>query len=174
VPALALAVEPAEADIMRQPPRDPREAILSSRLARPIIGYALLISLCTLGAFSWGLARDPMSPAYASTLAFMTLAFAQILHLGNARSASPVIAPGRALSNRYALAAVLVTFGLQVMAVRLDPLAQVLGLSPLSGKDWLVVFGFSLVPAVVGQALKSLRRGRPPGGPAPGAPHHGC
>lgn len=174
VPALALAVEPAEANIMRQPPRDPREAILSGRLARPIIGYALLISLCTLGAFSWGLARDPMSPAYASTLAFMTLAFAQILHLGNARSASPVIAPGRALSNRYALAAVLVTFGLQVMAVRLDPLAQVLGLSPLSGKDWLVVFGFSLVPAVVGQALKSLRRGRPPGGPAPGAPHHGC
>jgi P-type Ca2+ transporter type 2C len=158
---------------MRQPPRDPREAILSSRLARPIIGYALLISLCTLGAFSWGLARDPMSPAHASTLAFMTLAFAQILHLGNARSASPVIAPGRALSNRYALAAVLVTFGLQVMAVGLDRLAQVLSLSPLTGKDWLVVLGLALVPAVVGQALKSLQTGHRSGSPTPSAPHHG-
>jgi Ca2+-transporting ATPase len=173
VPALALAVEPAEADIMRQPPRDPREAILSSRLARPIIGYALLISLCTLGAFSWGLARDPMSAAHAGTLAFMTLAFAQIFHLGNARSAAPVISPSRALSNRYALAAVLVTFGLQVMAVGLDPLAQVLGLSPLTGQDWLVVLGLALVPAVVGQALKSLRIGRRSRGPGRSAPHHG-
>ena len=158
---------------MRQPPRDPREAILSSRLARPIIGYALLISLCTLGAFSWGLARDPMSPAHASTLAFMTLAFAQILHLGNARSTSPVIAPGRALSNRYALAAVLVTFGLQVMAVSLDPLAQVLGLSSLTGKDWLVVLGLALVPAVVGQAIKTLRTGGRSSGSTSSALHHG-
>jgi Ca2+-transporting ATPase len=173
VPALALAVEPAEANIMRQPPRDPREAILSSRLVRPVIGYALLISLCTLAAFSWGLARDPVNSAHASTLAFMTLAFAQILHLGNARSAAPVLAPERALSNRYALAAVLVTFGLQVLAVSLDPLAQVLGLFPLTGKDWLVVLGLALVPAVVGQALKSLRIRRLPDGPAPRAPHHG-
>jgi Ca2+-transporting ATPase len=173
VPALALAVEPAEANIMRQPPRDPREAILSSRLVRPVIGYALLISLCTLAAFSWGLARDPVNSAHASTLAFMTLAFAQILHLGNARSAAPVLAPERALSNRYALAAVLVTFGLQVLAVSLDPLAQVLGLFPLTGKDWLVVLGLALVPAVVGQALKSLRIRRLPDDPAPRAPHHG-
>jgi P-type Ca2+ transporter type 2C len=173
VPALALAVEPAEADIMRQPPRDPREAILSGKLARPIIGYALLISLCTLGAFSWGLALDPLNSVHAGTLAFMTLAFAQIFHLGNARSNSPVIAPERALSNRYALAAVLVTFGLQVMAVSLDPLAQVLGVSPLTGKDWLVVLGLALVPAVLGQALKSLRIRRRSRGPAPSAPHHG-
>ena len=157
VPALALAVEPAEPDIMRQPPRDPGEAILSGELARPIIGYALLISVCTLGAFSWGLAQDRAGPAYAGTLAFMTLAFAQIFHLGNARSTSPVIMPERALSNRYALAAVLLTFGLQVMAVSLDPLAQVLGLSPLTGKDWSIVVGFSLVPAVVGQVIKTGR-----------------
>jgi P-type Ca2+ transporter type 2C len=173
VPALALAVEPAERDIMRQPPRDPHEAILSNRLARPIIGYALLISLCTLGAFSWGLALDPPNSVHAGTLAFMTLAFAQILHLGNARSTSPVLAPGRALSNRYALAAVLVTFGLQVMAVSLDPLAQVLGVSPLTGRDWLVVLGLALLPAVLGQALKSLRIGRRSRSPAPSAPHHG-
>ena len=103
----------------------------------------------------------------------MTLAFAQILHLGNARSAYPVIAPGRALSNRYALAAVLVAFGLQVMAVRLAPLAQVLGVSSLTGKDWLVVLGLALVPAVAGQAMKTVQMGRRSTSPAPRAPHHG-
>jgi Ca2+-transporting ATPase len=173
VPALALAVEPPEADVMRQPPRDPSEAILSSRLARPIIGYALLISLCTLAAFAWGLAQDPLSLGHAGTLAFMTLALAQIFHLGNARSTSPVLRPGRALSNRYALAAVLVTLGLQVLAVGLDPLARVLSLSPLTGGDWLVVLGLALVPAGVGQALKSLRAGRGSRGPDSSTPHHG-
>jgi Ca2+-transporting ATPase len=159
VPALALAVEPAEANIMHQPPRDPGEAILSNRLTRSIIGYAILISGCTLGAFSWGLARDPVSSAHASTLAFMTLAFAQIFHLGNARSPSPVTTPARALSNRYALAAVVVTFGLQVMTVSLDPLARVLGLSRLTGTDWLVMLGLALVPAVAGQVIKTIRHG---------------
>jgi Ca2+-transporting ATPase len=173
VPALALAVEPAEADIMRQPPREPREAILSGELVRPIIGYALLISLCTIGAFSWALAQHPLRLGHASTLAFMTLAFAQILHLGNARSTAPVIAPGRALSNRYALAAVLVTFGLQVMTVSLGPLARVLGLSRLSRTDWLVVLGLSLVPAAVGQASKAFGTKRQSRVPPPGTPHHG-
>jgi Ca2+-transporting ATPase len=157
VPALALAVEPPEPEIMAHPPRNPREAILSGRLARSIVGYALLISLCTLGAFTWALARDPSSLAHASTMAFMTLAFAQIFHLGNARSASPVIAPKRALSNPYALAAVAVTAGLQIVSLSLDPLAAVLGLSPLNGTDWLVVLGLAAVPAVVGQAIHALR-----------------
>ena len=102
----------------------------------------------------------------------MTLAVAQILHLGNARSASPVTAPARVLSNRYALAAVLVTFGLQVMAVSLDPLAQVLGLSSLTGKDWLVVLGLALVPAVAGQTMKTVQMGRRSTRPAPRAPRH--
>jgi P-type Ca2+ transporter type 2C len=160
VPALALAVEPAEPGIMRQPPRDPREAILSSRLSRSIVGYALLISVCTLAAFSWGLTHSRADSTHASTLAFMTLAFAQILHLGNARSASPVLAPARALSNLYALAAVLVTSALQIMAVTLDPLARVLGLSSLAGSDWLVVLGLASVPALAGQALKTIDYGR--------------
>jgi Ca2+-transporting ATPase len=157
VPALALAVEPPEAEIMAHPPRNPREAILSGRLARSIVGYALLISLCTLGAFTWALTRGPSSLAHASTMAFMTLAFAQIFHLGNARSASPVIAPKRALSNPYALAAVAVTAGLQIVSLSLDPLAALLGLSPLNGTDWLVVLGLAAVPAVVGQAIHALR-----------------
>jgi hypothetical protein len=43
------------------------------------------------------------------------------------------------------------------MAVSLNPLAQVLGLSSLTGQDWLVVLGLALVPAVVGQAIKTGR-----------------
>ena len=164
-PALALAVEPGEPGVMTQPPRDPREAILSPRLTRSILGYAALISLVTLAAFGWGLAGHPETPAHATTLAFMTLAYAQIFHLGNARSALPVMSPARALSNPYALGAVAVAVALQTLTVEWAPLRLVLHLSPLGAADWLVVMALALSPAVVGQLLKAIgaRRGPPRG-----------
>ncbi len=59
------------------------------------------------------------------------------------------------------------------MAVSLDPLAQVLGLSSLTGKDWLVVLGLALVPAVVGQAIKTARTEWRSRGSTSSALHHG-
>jgi P-type Ca2+ transporter type 2C len=167
VPALALAVEPVEAGVMDHPPRNPREAILSARLIRSILGYALLIGLCTLGAYSWGLARFPGDLAAARTLAFMTLAFAQIFHLGNARSALPVLAPAQAIANRYAVAAVGVTAGLQMLALEVGPLARVLRLSPIGAEGWLVVLGLALVPALAGQLIKLLAARRSKYSPTP-------
>ncbi len=158
VPALALAVEPAEPEIMRQPPRNPREAILSAPMIKSILGYALLISGCTLLAFWWGLTHSLHSTLHATTLAFMTLAFAQIFHLGNARSASPVLAPARVASNRFALLAVVITGGLQALAVSLPPLAHTLRLSPLRLEDWAMVLSLAAIPAVLGQGIKVFRR----------------
>jgi len=172
VPALALAAEPAEPGVMDQPPRNPREAILSARLARSIVGYALLIGLCTLGAYGWGLARFPHNQGQATTLAFMTLAFAQIFHLGNARSALPVLAPARAIANRYALAAVGVTAGLQVLALEVAPLARVLRLSPIGTEGWLVVMCLALTPALAGQLIKMITARRLKYSPAPVAAGH--
>ena len=57
-------------------------------------------------------ARD--SPAQAPTVAFMTLALAQIAHLGNARSGEPVLRPARVVANPYALAGAFIAVGLQL------------------------------------------------------------
>jgi Ca2+-transporting ATPase len=152
-PALALAVEPAEPDVMRQPPRDPDAALLSTPMLRAIVGYGALIAGAALGAYVWGLGQA--EPAGARTMAFMTLALAQIFHLGNARGAGPVVAPAEALRNRWAVGAVALSLGLQVAAVAVEPLARVLGVVPLSSREWAVAVGLGLVPAVVGQALKT-------------------
>jgi Ca2+-transporting ATPase len=149
-PALALAVEPGDPGVMRQPPRDPAEAILSSRMLRAIAVYAALIAVVTLIAFFMA----------GTTAAFMTLAFAQILHLGNARSRGPVLTPRTALANRAALAAVVLAAGLQLLAVFLRPLAEVLLVTPLSGTQWALVAVLSATPAVAGQ-LGKVARSRP-------------
>ena len=56
-PALALAVEPGEREIMQRPPPDPRAAILPEAALWSAVGYAILIALTTLAAFAWGLRR---------------------------------------------------------------------------------------------------------------------
>ncbi len=149
-PALALAVEPGEEGVMRQPPRDPDEAILSRAMLGSIVAYAVLIAAATVVAFA----------LVGTTGAFMTLALAQILHLGNARSRGPVLSPRLALTNRTALAAVALAIGLQALAVLLDPLARVLRVGPLTGREWALVAALGAVPAIAGQLFKLVRSRR--------------
>jgi Ca2+-transporting ATPase len=164
-PALALALEPAEPDVMRRPPRDPDEAILSPRFVKAMTWYAGLITLATLAAYLWSLQSG--SPERAVTVAFMTLALAQLFHLGNARSRSSVLSWRRITANPWAFGAVPLVIALQLAAVYWPPLAAVLRTVPLSPGDWLVVMGLSVVPAVVGQVgelVQERRAAEPPSG----------
>ena len=96
------------------------------------------------------------------TLAFSTLALAQLFHLGNARRRRPVLRPRAALANRWALASVPLVVGLQVAAVTWTPLRTVLGTRPLDLVEWGVVLALSAVPAVVGQVVETIQARRPP------------
>lgn len=156
-PALALAIEPGDPDVMRRPPRDPHEAMLSRTFLRRVTGYALSIAVVSLIALWWAVAH---APAAMTTMVFMTLACAQIFHLGNARSSGPVLALSAATANPVAIAAVLLSLGLQVAAISIAPLADLLRLTPLAWREWAIVAVLSLVPAVAGQMLKVLRSTR--------------
>jgi Ca2+-transporting ATPase len=149
-PALALAMEPGDADVMSRPPRNPQEALLSPSFLASVLGYGLLITASTIAAFVW--AMD--NPTRATTVSLMTLALAQIFHLGNARSLDPVLHPTRIAANPYALGAVVLSIGLQLAAMYVDPLAVLLHVERLRLTEWAVVVGLSTVPALVGQAIK--------------------
>jgi Ca2+-transporting ATPase len=156
-PALSLAAEPAESDVMQRPPRDPRKAILSAGFVASIGFYALLITAATLGSFMWALSHGG-DTARAVTVAFMTLALAQTFHLGNARGGS-VVTWRRMSANLWALGAVALTIALQFVAVYFPPLASVLDLMPLRAQDWAVIMAAAIMPAVIGQLI-AVRRSR--------------
>ena len=156
-PALALAFEPAEPDLMHRPPRSPRAAILSAPMVRDTAGYAVLIAICTLAAAWWG-AYTGATPAHTATLAFMTLAVTQVLHLGNARSRDPVLQPARMTANRHALAALALVLLLQILAVQWTPLATILGTARLSVGDWFVIAVLGSAPALAGQLTRAFRK----------------
>ncbi len=152
-PALALALEPAEPDVMRRPPRRPDAAILSAGFLRAIAFYAGLITAATLLAFWLAVAGPLADPSRALTVSFITLALAQAFHLGNARSHGAVLGRG-ALSNRYALGAVALVLLLQLLALYAPPLTAVLDTRPLRWQEWLIVLPLSALPGLVGQAVR--------------------
>jgi Ca2+-transporting ATPase len=158
-PALALAMEPPEPDVMGRPPRDPKSAILSPWFLSSVVTFSLLITSATLGVFVWALEVKQAELSYAVTLAFMTLALAQLFHVFNARSARPVVFGRRLFRNRYVWAALALTIGLQVATVYTPLLSRVLGTYPLSPNDWLVVLAASLMPLIIGQMLKPISMG---------------
>jgi Ca2+-transporting ATPase len=151
-PALALAVEPPEENVMARPPRDPRGQLFSGPFLRAIAGYAALITAVTLVALIVVL-RDGHAER-AQTAAFMTLALAQTFHLGNARSTGPVLSLAAALRNRWAIASIVIVVALQLLAVFARPLAAVLGVHALDRREWAIVLGLAAIPAVVGQGVK--------------------
>jgi Ca2+-transporting ATPase len=150
-PALALAMEPGDRDVMRRPPRRPAEALMSRSFLLEVAVYAAMITAATLGAFGWALSDDPRQ---ANTISFMTLALAQIFHLGNARADTPVLGLRRALANGYAVAAVAGSVALQLAAIGIAPLRDVLGIVPLDPNDWIIVLAAASAPAVAGQLRK--------------------
>jgi P-type Ca2+ transporter type 2C len=153
-PALALAMEHGDVDVMTRGPRDPREAILSGSFLWSVVGHAGLLVAGTLAVMWW--AQRESGPV--TTMMFMTLALGQIFHLGNARSGRHVLHPTSALSNRYAMGAVVIACSLQLLPLYVESLQRLLHVTPLSMQEWLVVGAGASVTAVVGQGVRLVRR----------------
>ena len=160
VPALALAFEPGGPDLMRRPPRAPQSAIVSWPFMRSVIGYGAVMAASVFALMFWN-AWSGTPAAAAVTMNFMTLGLTQIFHLGNARDVQPVLRLPRLLANPHALAAVAISVALLAGAGYVPGLSELLRVEPLSRRQWLAVIAASLVPAVVGQAIKAAtwRRG---------------
>jgi Ca2+-transporting ATPase len=155
IPALALAAEPGDSLVMQRPPRRPEHGLLSRSLLASAVGHALLITVATLAAFA--LTTDS---GRAGTVAFLTLAVAQVLHLGNARSTLPTVHPRRLVANPMALAAAALSLAIVAATSQWSPLARVLSLDSIGPTEWAVVMVIGALPAVAGQIWRWLRAGQ--------------
>ena len=118
-PALALALEPSAPDMMKRPPRDPREGLVNRQFLGLIAWQGAMLAALTLIAFGLGLrwhGTEPDGVRRATTMAFLTLALAQVAHAFNARSQRRSVFTSRLFTNGWLWAAVLVCVLLQVAA----------------------------------------------------------
>jgi magnesium-transporting ATPase (P-type) len=137
--ALALAFEPPEPGIMRRPPRDPREPVLTRLFQWRILFVSLILVAGTFGLFTWDLSRD-LGIAHARTVAVNTLVMFEIFYLFNSRFVTePVLSRDGMLGNRYVLYAVAILLVFQLAFTYLPLMQALFGTAPLDLRTWLVI-----------------------------------
>ena len=152
-PALALGVGGSKADVMKHPPRNPKEPILTRFHWGVIGGYGALIGMSVLAVF-WLAFQLNLGADEAVTISFLTFAFARLWHVFNMRDPDAPFIRNEVTTNRYVWIAIGIGVVLTLAAAYLPVLSTVLGTVPPSGEGWLLIGVGSLVPLIVGQIAK--------------------
>jgi len=158
LPALGLALEPPEQDVLKQPPRSPNEAIVRRADAVRLMRESLLLSGGAMAVYGYGAARHGLGPQ-AGAGAFMTITLGQLLHAISCRSErTRVFGTEKRPPNRFLNAALAGSAALQVGAAFLPPLRKLLRLSPIGALDWVAIAAGATAPFLINEGLKTNSR----------------
>jgi Ca2+-transporting ATPase len=156
-PALGLALEPAEPDVLRTRPRDPRQRMLDRRDIPRLLRESLLLSGGALGSYLYAIRRYGAG-ARASTHVFATLTFAQLLHALSCRSERAGLLDRTGRRRNHALdSALLATAAIQVAALLLPPTRRLLGTSRIGVGDFATIGLFSAAPLLANEVMNRLQ-----------------
>lgn len=154
LPAIAIGMEPQEDGLLRQPPRDPKEGILTREFLLRILLQGGLIALCTMTAFHLGL--ETGGAGTASTMAFAALTLARLFHGFNCRSEHSIAKLGFR-GNLWSILA-FETGVLLLAAVLFLPGLQVLfAVADLNLRQLVSIVALAVIPTVVIQVGKMIR-----------------
>lgn len=154
LPAIAIGMEPQEDGLLRQPPRDPKEGILTREFLLRILLQGGLIAFCTMTAFHLGL--ETGGAGTASTMAFAALTLARLFHGFNCRSEHSIAKLGFR-GNMWSILA-FETGVLLLAAVLFLPGLQVLfAVADLNLRQLVSIVALAVIPTVVIQAGKMIR-----------------
>lgn len=154
--ALSLAFEPPEADIMRRPPRDPKEPILSAFLIWRILFVSGIIIIGTFGLFVWEKTNGtPIEEA--RTVAVNTLVMFEVFYLMNTRYLRrSVVSLEGLFGNRYALVAIALVVFFQLLFTYVPFLQALFGTADISASDWLRIAAVAFTVFVLVELEKFL------------------
>jgi Ca2+-transporting ATPase len=178
-PALALAMEKGDPDIMKQKPRAKHEPIINRSMGLGIVIQTITQTSAVLTAFALGLYWhiDQALPAgvnpllgliehdwrgvdvqTAETMAFLTLSLCELLRAYTVRSERASLLRIGLFSNRYMQYAVGLSITLLLLVSSVPFLQPIFNTHFLNLNEWLIVIGLALIPAVSEEITKFFLR----------------
>ena len=154
LPAIALTQDPAEAGVMRRPP-ERGDRLFTARGWGALAAIGGLVGLAALAAF---LAGDSGTANEAETMAFATVAFAELALVFALRS--PLRPFWEGPRNRYLLASVALSAVLVLLVVYLPALNGPLATVPLTATQAAIVLALSALPFALVELGKGIFRNR--------------
>jgi Ca2+-transporting ATPase len=182
-PALALAMEKGDTEVMKRKPRPTSEPIINGPMRLGIVIQTLAQTGAVLGAFVlgllWHLGANEVVPAgvnpllyllqydwqgidvqTAETMAFVTLSLCELFRAFTVRSEYVSIFRMGIFSNKYMQYAVGLSLVLLLLVVNVPFLQPIFNTHFMSSREWSVVLGLALIPAVAEEFTKAYLRWR--------------
>ncbi len=156
--ALTLAFEPPEENVMKRPPRDPGEPLLSGLLIWRIVFVSLILVAGTFGLFLWE-REHGASIELARTVAVNTLVMFEIFYLFSARYLlAPALTFEGLSGNRYVLYAIGLLIVIQMAFTYTGPMQALFATSAMSIDSWLRVITVASSVLLLVETEKMLLR----------------
>jgi Ca2+-transporting ATPase len=156
LPALCLATDPIDPDVMKQPPRSREELITDGGFLGTLFLTGLLTAGVSFAVYLYALKHSSLE--MARTHAFAVLVFAELLRAFGARSETRPLWRMNHLSNLTLLAVVSLSFSIQVWSHYNATLARFLKTSLMSVGECFTLLAISILPLLVLEAVKVMRR----------------
>jgi P-type Ca2+ transporter type 2C len=159
LPALALAMEKPEPDVMSRKPRPAGEPFFTIRTGSQILVHGFVMAIVNIGAFAYAYARGDTS--YAQALTFYVTTLAQLFFSFACRSQRYTLPQLGLFTNPYLFAAIVLSGILQISLLGFGITRDVFfKTAPRFGFDWLTIFLLALVPVSMVEIAKIIRAGR--------------
>ena len=162
LPALALGTEACEANLMRRPPRDPKDGVFAGGVGFDVAYQGFFVTLLTMAAFfigeriqngAWAIANS----TDGTTMAFLTLSMAEIFHSFNMRSQRQSLFTIKN-QNKYLWGAAILSLVLTLVVLYVPFLADAFSFEHISILEYgiALVLAFLIIPMV--EIVKVVQR----------------
>lgn len=155
LPALALGVDPASKNVMKEKPVK-SGSLFEKALVSRVILHGIFITIATISAFLIGYNTD--SYIVGQTMAFSVLAISQMLHAFNQRSNTDSIFTKGNGHNKYLFFALLSSFVLLLIILFVPVIRNIFSLTILKPIEWAITIGLSILPVILVEITKFIKR----------------
>jgi Ca2+-transporting ATPase len=155
LPAIALSVDPPEADIMERPPRPKEETVFTPGVLRYLIGAGVWTAFVSLAVFAWAIYAG-RGPVEARALCFITLILLQFFNAFNCRSERRSLFKIGVFANKWLWLAILWECAVLILLLYVPVLQEAFRTFPLGAGDWLIVISSASTIFIVAEAYKLI------------------
>ena len=167
LPALALAFDPANEGIMKRKPAKPGKGVFTKGMTWRVIYQGVMIGLLTLAAFMIGLAttKEPINGLsldeskieVGQTMAFITLAMSELVHIFNIRDNKKSIFKTKIFNNSKLIWAILASAALMFAILFIPALREIFSIPILPTGNILELVLLVFAPIVIVEIFKLLK-----------------
>ena len=167
LPALALAFDPANSDIMTRKPAKPGKGVFTKGMTWRVIYQGAMIGILTLVAFMIGLATtknpidgltlDESKIEVGQTMAFVTLALSELVHVFNVRDNKKSVFKTKVFNNSKLILAIIASAALMLVILAVPFLRGIFSIPVLPTENIVELVCLIFAPIVIVELFKLLK-----------------